>query len=111
MKKLVSVCIILTICFMAIFIGCKKNGTITYHNQGIIVLVPGCCPSCACPSTGYSIKFYSDTTTFHHISSDISKFGINAGSNFPIKVDADWQPDNSVQGGNYVIITQLKIVN
>lgn len=113
MKKLLSACIILTICFVAIFIGCKKSGVITYHNQGVITLSPGCCPECYCAALygGYSIRFNSDTATLYQISNDISKFGINGNSHFPIKVAADWHPDDAMTGGNFVIITGLRIIN
>ncbi|MGZ3765412.1 MAG: hypothetical protein ACXVB0_21180 [Mucilaginibacter sp.] len=113
MKKLTFGCIILTVCVIAAFVGCKKNGTLNYHEQGVITFSVGCCPMCQCASlSGYNIQFNSDTVhTSHHISNDISKFGINANSKFPVNVIVNWQPDNSVQGGNYVTITQLQIVN
>jgi hypothetical protein len=113
MKKLVSTCVIITICVVAIFIGCKKSGTITFHNQGVITLNPGCCPVCDCAALygSYAIKFNSDTSTLYYISNDISKFGINASSNFPIKVVADWQPDNAIKNGNFIIITGLRKIN
>jgi hypothetical protein len=113
MKKLVFACIILAICFVAIFIGCKKSGVLTYHNQGVITLNPGCCPTCDCAALygNYSIRFNSDTATLYYISNDISKFGVNASSNFPIKVTADWQPDNAIKNGNFIILTGLRIIN
>jgi len=109
MKKLAPACITLAICFMAIFIGCKKSGTITYHNQGVITAH---CLMCACPACGgYFIKFNSDTATLYRIDNDLSKFGIGLNSNFPINVIADWHPDEAITGGNFVIITGLRIIN
>jgi hypothetical protein len=114
MKRLVSACIIVTICFVTIFIGCKKSGVITYHGQGVITFSSGCCPGCYCAALyggGYMIRFNSDTATLYHISNDMSKFGINVNSHFPIKVAADWQPDDTATGGNFIIITGLRTIN
>jgi len=109
MKKLVFTCIILTICFVTIFISCKKSGIITYHNQGVITAH---CLECACAACGgYFIKFNSDTATLYRIDNDLSKFGINANSNFPINVIADWQFDPAIKSSNDIIITHLKILN
>jgi hypothetical protein len=113
MKKLIALCIIASFCFLVAFIGCKKNGTITYHSQGIITLNPGCCPTCDCAALygGYSIRFNSDTATLYQISNDISKFGINISSKFPVNVVADWQPDVAIKTGQYVTIIKLTVIN
>jgi len=112
MKKSTSACIILTICIITIFIGCKKSGSLNYRAQGLITFNAGCCPGCYCAAiASYSIKFNSDTSTLYFITNDISKFGINANTKFPVKVIVNWQPDEAIKGGNYIIITQLKIIN
>jgi hypothetical protein len=109
MKKLITVCTIAIFCFLLVFISCKKSGTITYHNQGVITAI---CPMCACAACGgYFIKFNSDTATLYRIDNDLSKFGINGSSNFPINVAAEWQFDAAIKSSNDIIITQLRIIN
>ena len=112
MKKSIYACIILTITLASIFIGCTKSGIPNYHTQGVITFSPGCCLMCECASAAsYSIKFNRDTTTLYSISNDLSKFGINANCHFPLNVVVSWEPDQTNKGGNYVIITQLQIIN
>lgn len=114
MKKLTSSCIILTICFVATIIGCKKSGIPVYHAPGVITQVGGCCPGCYCAAFYggyYSIKFNGDTATSYTITNDLSKFGIDSSTKFPVKVIVNWQPDEAIKGGNNIIITQLKIIN
>jgi len=115
MKKLTFACIILTICLLAIFTGCKKSGAGGFRSPGVIALYGGCCISCECASFSgslyYGIRFYSDTATLYPISNDISKFGINSGSKFPVKVIVNWQHDEAIKTGNNIIITQLKVTN
>ncbi len=108
MKRFVPTCIILAICFVSIFIGCKKNGPITYHNQGVITAH---CLECACAACGgYFIQFSSDTATLYRIDNDLSKFGIGLNSNFPINVIADWQFDPAIKSSDDIIITHLQIL-
>jgi hypothetical protein len=107
MKKLITVCIMMACCGVMVFIGCKKNNTVTYYNQGVISPDLGYCITCG----GYLIKFNSDTTTSYHIANDITRYGITINSKFPINVSADWQVDDAIKTGNYIIITQLKVIN
>ena len=69
------------------------------------------CPFCG----GLYITIKNDTTknapAFYDINSDLQQLGINPNAKFPINVTLDWKRDTSIHGGNYIIVSRIKVIN
>ena len=97
---------VVLLCAVMIIYGCKKDDPGVHQSQGVITEDFGFCAYCS----GYYIKFDTDSNKYH-IKNDISKFGINGNSKFPVSVYANWRADTSVSPGYYVQILSLRIKN
>jgi hypothetical protein len=98
---------------LLVLAGCKKDSTKIYASQGTILGVDNrYCINCG----GIEIAIKNDTTknapAFYKINSSKSTT-VNLGSNpkFPINVALDWKHDDEIYGGNYIIVTRIKILN
>lgn len=102
--------IILSLLLGTAFIACKKGNVLPYHvNQGIISANFGYyeCATCG----GYFIRFIPDTTKIYRTFQDLSNFGINSSSKFPVKATIGWKPDTASNLANFITVTSLKINN
>lgn len=89
-----------------VFPGCKKGNVPPLNvNQGLITEDLGYCATCG----GYLVKFDSDTSVIYRTFQDLSNFGINASSKFPVRATIWWQPDTSKQLVDFIKITTLRI--
>ncbi len=104
---------IISVCFCFVIIGCTKNNSITYKNQGVLIgYDQRMCPEPACG--GMLINIKNDTTTnpppFYHINATLAQLGINESTKFPINVNFNYLPDTGrFVNYNYIIITQIKL--
>lgn len=103
------------LCLGLILIGCKKNNETSYNSIGVITGYDlRLCPSPMCG--GLEITINNDTAKqpppFYHINSTLSQLGISESTKFPINVNFNYKPDTGFYANyNYIIITQLKVLN
>jgi hypothetical protein len=107
MKKLIPF-----LCLVFILPACKKSGIVPYSSMGVITgYDPRECPMCG----GLYIIIKNDTTknapAFYDINADLQQLGINPSAKFPINVTLDWKRDTSIHGGNYIIVSRIKVIN
>ena len=90
------------------FTACQKNANTanTPERAGTINLdVLWTCNGC--PGSAYDIRFEHDSTLYH-ISNDLTPFGINTSSNFPVNVTVATTSKNAPYE-NFLNVTALKI--
>lgn len=106
MKKLIPF-----ICFV-ILVSCKKSDITLYGSLGTITgYDPRECPMCG----GLYITIKNDTSKnapdFYDINENLQQLGINPDTKFPINVTLDWKRDMAIHGGNYIIVSKIKVIN
>lgn len=100
-------------CFCLGIIGCTKNNSTYYKNQGVLMgYDQRLCPSPACGGILITIK--NDTAInpppFYHVNTSLTHLGISETTKFPINVSFDYLPDTGRYAAyNYIIITQIKL--
>ena len=108
MKRLILKLALLLLIMGVTFIACKKSGVKPDHvNQGTITASFGyyTCADCG----GYYIKFTNDTSVVYRTFQDLSSFGVNSSSKFPLTATIYWKPDTSSQLPNFITVDNLKI--
>jgi len=99
------------LCLLFILWSCKKSNVAPYSSMGVITgYDPRECPFCG----GLYITIKNDTTKnappYYDINSDLQDLGINPDTKFPINVTLDWKRDTAIHGGNYIIVSRIRII-
>ncbi len=107
MKRLITILYV-----VLIFSACKKSNVSPYSSQGTLTGYDrGVCPMCG----GIEIVIKNDTTTnppsFYRINKTLTQLGIKENTSFPINVSLNWQHETGLNGGNYITVGQIKVIN
>ncbi|KAA8485594.1 hypothetical protein BDE36_0377 [Arcticibacter tournemirensis] len=91
--------------------NCKKsNNGIATSNANIMGYDLSTCTFCG----GIKVSISGDTTknapSFYRTNQSFRAMGITDSSSFPIPVQIQWQRDLTRTAGNYIILTQVKII-
>ncbi len=112
-RKLIMKKLIPFLCLVFILSACKKSNVTPYSSMGVITgYDTRMCPQCG----GLEITIKNDPTVdpppSYRINSNAStQFNLGSNPKYPINVTLDWRRDTSIHGGNYIIITRLKVIN
>jgi hypothetical protein len=107
MKKLIPI-----LCLILIFASCEKFYVGPYKSQGTITGYNlGACATCG----GLEIVIKDDTAKnpppFYRINKTLTQLGISENTNFPINVNLNWQRETGGTNSNFIIVSQIKVVN
>lgn len=98
--------------FGFVLAACKKTEIVAYESNGTISGYDyAACAMCG----GLKIVIKNDTTknalSFYRINKTLTQLGISESTSFPVYVRLSWQHDTNLIGGNYIFVSNIKVIN